>query len=293
MVAIICLLGTSILLLCLKLHALKQSAREIRTSFESALQNDTNVVIGISSRDRDMAALADSINRVLQLLRQEHLQYRRGDLELKNAITNISHDLRTPLTAICGYTDLLLKTEDLTEAQSYAGIIRERADVMRELTEELFSYTLLTAEGDADHAESAEETNVNQVLQECIAGAYPALTARGIEPVISLPEELVIRTLNRGDLSRVFSNLLNNAVKYSDGDLEITMTADGEITFSNTSQKLSTISVGQLFDRFFTVESGRSSTGLGLSIARTLVRRMGGSIDADYKDRRLIIRIRL
>ena len=89
--------------------------------------------------------------------------------------------------------------------------------------------------------------------------------------------------MNRSELARVFSNLLNNAVKYSDGDLEITLSDLGEITFANTAKELSTVEVEQLFDRFYTVEAAHHSTGLGLSIARTLVKRMGGTITADYR----------
>lgn len=100
-----------------------------------------------------------------------------------------------------------------------------------------------------------------------------------------------MRNIDRAALSRVFSNLLNNAVKYSDGDLEITLSDTGEITFINTAKELSSVKVEQLFDRFYTVETARNSTGLGLSIARMLVERMGGSISSMYENERLIIKI--
>ena len=102
-----------------------------------------------------------------------------------------------------------------------------------------------------------------------------------------------MRKLRKSDLTRVFSNLLNNAVKYSDGDLEITMSDSGVITFANMAKELSTVEVEQLFDRFYTVEAAHHSTGLGLSIARTLVERMGGTITADYENSRLTITITL
>ena len=103
----------------------------------------------------------------------------------------------------------------------------------------------------------------------------------------------IMRNASRTDLSRIFSNLLNNAVKYSDGDLIITLSDTGEITFSNTARELSAVEVEQLFDRFYTVRSARNSTGLGLSIARTLAERMGGTISADYENSRLTIKITL
>jgi signal transduction histidine kinase len=100
-----------------------------------------------------------------------------------------------------------------------------------------------------------------------------------------------MRSADKAALSRVFANLLNNAVKYSDGDLEIALSDTGEVRFTNTAKELSTVDVEQLFDRFYTVEAAHHSTGLGLSIARTLVERMGGSITAEYSDERLTIRI--
>lgn len=282
------LLCIIILALCVKIYLMKKSAREIANEIADRLQTDTNTLIDISSRDKDMLYLADSINKQLRILRKEHLQYHQGNTELKNAITNISHDLRTPLTAICGYLDMMKKTDDRTRIDRYLSIITERTELMKQLTEELFRYSvILSNEGD----ETTEEVFVNQVLAESISSFYPALTNKGITPQIQMTDKRIMRTGNKFDLSRVFSNLLNNAVKYSDGDLNITLSDTGEITFSNTAKELSSVQVEQLFDRFYTVEVARNSTGLGLSIARTLVERMGGTITADYDDSRLTIKI--
>ena len=121
---------------------------------------------------------------------------------------------------------------------------------------------------------------------------YGALTSRGIQPEIDITENRIERQLNREALGRVFSNILNNALKYSDGDLEITLHDDGEIVFSNTASGLNEVLVGKLFDRFFTVEAARNSNGLGLAISKTLVEQMGGSISAELKEKRLVILIR-
>ena len=129
--------------------------------------------------------------------------------------------------------------------------------------------------------------------EESLAGFYAAMQAAGIAPQIRMPEEKVVRRLNRAALSRVFSNLLGNAVKYSDGDLEVKLTADGTVTFSNAASGLDEVQVGRLFDRFYTVEAARHSTGLGLAIARTLVERMNGRISASYRNGRLCIRLEL
>ena len=285
-----CLLCAAVIivLLCVKIYLLKKSAREISAQFADRLKNDTNNQLFISSGDKDMRELADNISRLLGEVRKEKLRYDQGNTELKNAITNISHDLRTPLTAIYGYLDMVRKTDDPEKQARYLGIMKERADMMKQLTEELFRYSVIVSD---DENTETENVYVNQVLADSISSFYPALNGRGIEPVIKLTDKRIERRVNKAELSRVFSNLLNNAVKYSDGDLEIVMSDTGVISFSNTAKELSTVEVEQLFDRFYTVETAHYSTGLGLSIARTLVERMGGSITAGYSSGRLTIKI--
>ena len=279
-----------IVVLLIKIYLLKKSAREIGDKFADILKTDTNTLVDISSRDKDMCELADSINKQLKILRKEHLQYHQGNTELKNAITNISHDLRTPLTAIAGNLYMIGKTDELSEIREYVGTIEERTEAMKQLTEELFRYSMIVSN---ESKEDTEEVFVNQVLAESISSFYPVLTEKGITPQIHITDTRIVRNVNRSELARVFSNLLNNAVKYSNGDLDITLSDTGEITFANTAKELSTVEVEQLFDRFYTVEVARNSTGLGLSIARTLVERMGGTITADYENGRLAIKITL
>ena len=275
-----------ILGLLFKIHMRRKAAGEIADGFADRLVTDTNTLIGISGRDRQMRRLADAVNEQLRRLRAEHHRFCQGDAELKGAVTNLSHDLRTPLTAICGYLDLLEKEEKSEAAKRYIDIIRNRSQLLVSMTEELFQYSvLLSRENNAP----GEPVVLNQVLEESIAAAYTVLTERNITPRIRMPREKVVRMLDASALSRVFSNLLQNAVKYSDGDLEITLESTGEIVFANRAPGLDEIQVGRLFDRFFTVESARKSTGLGLAIARSLVEQMGGSISAEYTDDRLHI----
>ena len=284
------LLCMIILALCVKIYLMKKSALEIANAFSDRLQTDTNTLIDISSRDKDMRRLADSINEQLKILRKEHLQYHQGNMELKNAITNISHDIRTPLTAIYGYLDMMQKTDDAEKQARYISIMKERAEQMKQLTEELFRYSVIISD---ESVFQTEDVNVGQVLEDSIMGYYGALREKGIMVNVQLTKKTVIRNLNKSYLTRIFSNLLNNALKYSDGDLEIILSDTGEMIFTNTAKELSSVQVEQLFDRFYTVEAAHHSTGLGLSIARTLVERMGGTISAEYIDSKLSIHINL
>lgn len=282
------MMAVIIVLLLLKIYALHKAAKEIESAFADRLTTDTNTLIDISSADRTMRRLADSINIQLRRLRKERHRFVQGDLELKNAVTNISHDLRTPLTAICGYLDLLEEEKMTEKAERYISIIRNRAELLSQLTEELFRYSIIVS---SENSQKSEPVNVGSVLEESVASFYTALKERKIVPNIQLTEEKVIRTLDRSALSRVFSNLLNNVIKYSDGDLNITLSKTGTIIFTNTASGLNEVQAGRLFDRFYTVEAARKSTGLGLTIARTLMEQMHGAISAEYKNDKLSITI--
>ena len=152
---------------------------------------------------------------------------------------------------------------------------------MKQLTEELFRYTIVTS--DAEELKM-EKLSINGILESVITSYYSVLVQQNIEPSISIPDEKVERMLNGEALSRIFGNIISNAVKYSDGDLMISLTETGKITFANHAAGLTEVQVGRLFDRFYTVNNARRSTGLGLSIAKTLTERMGGNIAAEYKD---------
>ena len=287
-VLIIAFLSVLIAALIIKIVSLKRAVKDIEESLSEKLTTDTNTLIDISSNDKRIRSLAGTLNRELSVLRKEKLRYMNGNNELKNSVTNISHDLRTPLTAICGYIELLEREEKTKEAEKYLDIIKKRVDFMVKLTEELFGYSVIMSE---DGGKTTSYTDVKNVLEESIASFYEVLISRNIVPVINLTKEKVIRKTDPHALSRVFSNLLNNAVKYSDGDLEISLFENGEIVFANTASKLDAVEVEKLFDRFYTVETAKNSTGLGLSIAKTLVEQMRGEISAKYKDGKLYIKI--
>lgn len=284
--AAIGVMATIIVVLFVKIYTLQKSAKEIKNAFADRLMTETNTLIDISSNDKYMRELAASINIQLRKLREERHFFIEGNAELKNAVTNISHDLRTPLTAICGYLDLLEQEEKSTTIERYIEIIRNRADLLTELIEELFRYSVIIS---GERLVVREPIAINGILEESIAAFYTTLNKRGIVPNIKITQAKIVQSLDRSSLIRVFSNLLNNAIKYSDGDLDITLTDSGEVIFANTASRLNEVQVGKLFDRFYTVEAARKSTGLGLAIARTLIEQMNGTISAKYENGRLSI----
>ncbi len=270
--------------LCARLHLLQKSLDDITDQLGDRLDGHTNNPIFLPTRDPHARRLAAELNVQLKELRRLRQRYEDGDRELKEAVTNVSHDLRTPLTAICGYLELLEKGEKTPDQARYLALIGGRTEAMKRLTEELFRYSIAASMEDEL---TLEPVDLNGAVEEAVASLYGALVEAGITPAVSLPEGRVVRELDRNALARVLGNLLSNALKYSAGDLEVTLAPDGTVTLSNAADGLDEVRVGRLFDRFYTVETGRGSTGLGLSIARALTERMGGTIAAWYEGGRL------
>lgn len=285
-VLIIIALAFCVVGLLLYLLSLRASLKEVARELNDKLKTDTNTLISISSGDRAMRTLASEINCQLRLLRKERLKLQHGDMELKNAVTNISHDLRTPLTAICGYLDLLAQQPQSEVSERYLSVIRERTGTMRELTEELFRYSVIAGTTEELHF---EPVCLNDILEQSLAGFYGTLSERGVVPDIALSGQPIERTLDRHALRRIFDNILSNAVRYSDGDLSVRLSPDGTVWFENHAKDLDAMQTAHLFERFYTVNTARSGTGLGLSIAKLLTEKMGGNIAAGYDGGKLRI----
>lgn len=178
-------------------------------------------------------------------------------------------------------------TNTLIHISSHDADMKDLASSLNEqLTEELLHYTIAVADTE-DMV--LERVNLNGILESSISAFYSVLKQNNITPQISMPEKVIMRTGNEDALSRILGNIINNAVKYSEGDLKITLTENGEIFCSNHASGLTKVQTERLFDRFYTVNNARKSTGLGLSIAKALTEKMGGTISAAYREGTLTI----
>ncbi|MFR5781507.1 MAG: sensor histidine kinase [Oscillospiraceae bacterium] len=257
-------LAAAVLILCLRLWLLHRAMDELRAQLPDLMGEDTNVLLGISSRDKHARALAAALNRELRELRRLRWKYMSGDRELKEAVTNISHDLRTPLTAICGYLELLEREDKSEAAESISSTSASgRSDAAADGG--LFCYSVILA---PESAPEQERGDLRAVLEKSLAGAYPKLMERGIAPEVDMPDAPVYCMMNEAAASRVFGNVLSNAVKYSSGDLAVRLTADGEAEFANTAPGLDDAGGAAL--RALLHRGGRPrSTGLGLPFERS------------------------
>ena len=272
----------------LKVLIMKQEIKNIGSCLTDIINTDTNNLITINTNDKKLKELANLLNDSLKNLRKLELEYKNGNKELKTSITNISHDLRTPLTAIRGYLDLM-DNDNLSEKQiKYLNIIDSKVKDLTFLTEQLFDFSKTLD----IHAEMKQESIViNDILEDSVASFYSLFKEHNITPNIDICREKVIRVLNENILKRIFENIISNAIKYSKKDFNIKLYNNGIIEFSNQTDDLDQVSLEQLFDRYYTVKSTKKSNGIGLSIAKQLVDLSGGKIEAKYKNNILKIKI--
>lgn len=268
--------------------SIRTTIDRLKDDFKNVLFEDTNVEVFVNTNDRHVRSLARELNKVKAEIRSAYLKFTDGDREVKNTITNIAHDIRTPLTAILGYVDMLEKEEKSLseEGKKQLAIIKERLAAMRKLTNELFQYSVSVS---FDFLEDMVDMSLNAAIEDAVAGFYTEFVRAGIEPEIEICEEQVIRCLNKQAVARIFNNILSNVIKYSEGDCKIILQEDGHMEISNHSSTIDNVVVNHLFDRFYTVKSGENSTGIGLSIAKILTEEMGGRIEAYVKNEELYL----
>lgn len=271
-----------------KLILIKKSIKEIRVQLTSILKSDTNNLLTISSSDKDVKELANSLNIELKELREQRLKYENGNQELKKSITNVSHDMRTPLTAISGYIDLIKNQNEKDKQKEYLGILERKTNDLILLTEQLFDFSKTI-----DIGTKIEKHTycINELLEETLANYYIIFKENNIVPNINITEEKIYKDIDKNTIIRVFENILSNVIKYSNGDFKVLLNSDGKIIFSNKATSLDATTVEKIFNRYYTVENAKKSTGLGLSIAKQLVELNNGTILAKYLNGELVIEI--
>lgn len=275
--------------LIIKIYLNNKDIKKIGENLEEILTNDTNNLITVSTSNKQIKKVAGKLNTELKKLRKVKIQYENGSEELKRTITNISHDMRTPLTAISGYIELMennIEAEEVNNSKSkiirreenkqkYLKIIKRKTSELIELTEQLFKFSTTM---DTLWKIDKENCCINEILEEILAEYYSIFKKKNIVPEINICNEMIYKNLNKNSLIRIFENILSNMIKYSDGNFKIKLERSGKIIFSNKAKKLDTTTVQKIFDRYFTVENANNVTGVGLSIAKQLVEINEGNI---------------
>ncbi len=264
------------------------SIKEIEDNLDIILNNDTNKLITISTSNKRLNKLATNLNTNLRKIRKLEISYKNGNKELQESITNISHDLRTPLTAIKGYIDLIKKEKSKKKIVEYLKIIENKTEDLVILTEQLYDYSKSL---DLKDKLKKEKVCINDILEDTILSYYALIKKKNLTPEINITTKRIYRKIDKNMAIRILENIISNTIKYTDEDIKITLLDNGKIIIKNKSHVLDNTTVNKMFDRYYTIESGSNTSGIGLSIAKQLVNINGGKITAKYSQGYLIVEL--
>lgn len=282
----IILLGILSLILIISLILYRRQVVKLCRQVTFIRNTDTKMLLTSDCGYRELIRLIDTMNELIYYYRESKIVYERQNRQLKNTITGLSHDIRTPLTSLNGYFQLLCETTDEEEKKKYMAIIRKRIDSLSAILEELFTYAKLQ---DNDMVIKTEEICFTEVIYSSLFAYYDDFEAANIKPELDLLEKDVLVNANRDALKRVIENIVKNSFVH--GNLYVgfkTYIEENRISFiaENNVINADDIDMSLIFERFYKADEARSnvSTGLGLSIAKALTEKMQGSIEAKLED---------
>lgn len=248
----------------------------------------------LSLPNKNIENLVVEINTLIDDKRKMENIYKEKDMELREAIANMSHDLRTPLTSIMGYVYLLNDDKlNKEERKEYLKIIEKRSLVLNDLITNFYGLSRIQAD---QYEIKFEPVNLELVLSEIIAAFYETLDYKFGEPEINIEEGLGPVLGDKQALNRIFTNLIENIIKHGEGEVKISLKKKNKyivMEFSNKAEELESKDVNRIFEKFFTKDRMRTgqNTGLGLAIVKLLVEKQGQKIEAKKVGNRLVINI--
>lgn len=293
MYIIIGVLSIIIVILIYMLVSYKRQVKDICRQLCFLKDHESNMLITKEFGWGNMAELIRLLNDLLKERRRERTDYLQKERRIAETYTNLSHDIRTPLTSLDGYFQLLESAENEEDRKRYINIIQERIESLKEMLEELFIYTRLQNE---TYELKLERQNVNHILKETVFSYYDNWVRQGMTPKFDITEEVVMIQGNQQALRRTMQNIIKNGLDHGNKEIEIQLKKDGnrmELVFRNKVEDFQKIDISRVFERFYKADEARNknSTGLGLSIARGFVEKMEGEIRAEMENNWFCIRI--
>ncbi|MCI8495678.1 MAG: HAMP domain-containing histidine kinase [Lachnospiraceae bacterium] len=262
--------------------------RQIRHMIQQLLfleTEESNFLLTSVCAVDNTSELIRHINYVLGQLRQEQRRLRKVNQNYRESITSISHDIRTPLTSVKGYVQMLLQSEVSEEKKvEYTRIVERRLEELQHILDQLFEYARIEA---GELPLNPERINVGNLFTEIISMFYEDFSAKGWEPEIRISREALFIQVDRHAFSRILENLMKNALVHGNGNYRFSMESkegNARICIANETEEIENKELERIFERFYTTDQSRSrrTTGLGLAIAKELTEQMGGKIQAYF-----------
>ena len=292
MYCIVLILCAVIFILTLKIFQYRRQMKLICRQSAFIRKNDSISIISTEMQSGITGKLRNEINMLIKEKKKLQKLYLEKERNIAYTYTNIAHDIRTPLTSLDGYFQLLYDSQSNEERERYINIIKERITSLTEMLDDLFTFTKL--KNDAYELELSS-VNLTAILKETILSYYEDWLAKGINPNINITEKSCI--INGNDLAvrRVIQNIIKNVLVHGNDEISISLESEMNVNLiiSNKIDNPEKIEIDKIFDRFYKADESRtvSSSGLGLSIAYELVRHMKGSIEADINGNIFSIKI--
>lgn len=284
MTVLIVILGIAAGIVLLFLMMQKRELKCISEQLDRILSHNSNELV----HSVNGSVSSDFINRINKLLKKinETQQYcNRKNHDMEQMMTNISHDLRTPLTSATGYINIVLNS-DMPDCERQAAI-RTAGQRLTHLEELINSFFELSKIISGNKKPEKQQLDLVSILQEAIVHHYDDFTVQNREIQLNCDKTRLIAASDPNMLMRIFDNLIVNAYKHSSGDLTVTVTGadDIHVRFENDLHD-SSMDVSRIFDEFYTTDISRTkgNTGLGLAIAKQFAELLGGEISAEYKN---------
>lgn len=286
-------LSVLILILIGILISYKRQVKDICRQLRFLQECDSNMLITTEMKKGHIGELAELLNTLLKERKKGRADYQKKEQMIADIYTNLSHDIRTPLTSLDGYFQLLEETQEENDRKRYIQIIQERIESLKEMLEELFTYTKLQ---NGTYELKLEPQNVGQILKETVFSYYDDWAEQGISPQFEITEEPVWIRGNKQALRRTIQNIIKNGLDHGNKEIRIQLSRNEkqmELVFQNKIEPGEQIDISRVFERFYKADKARSksSTGLGLSIAKGFVEKMHGEIAAEIKEDWFCIKI--
>lgn len=283
-----------IILMILYIFILQLQLRNINRQLDKRLTKNTRQPISLELINRELTKLTANVNKCLKAEENLRLDSIREEKQFKEMIANISHDLRTPLTAIKGYQQLMETSELPHEQRKKLQIAQKHTDKLGALIEHFFEYSYFV---NAEPEPKLERINLTNLVTECLAESITDYENKNIQVRIE-ENDPVFALADKEMLVRILHNLIRNSATHSSGDLEVRIFTiqnnNAVVSFRNPVTNVDDMDVNRIFDRFYTADKSRgATTGLGLSIVRLLTEQLGGSTSASLQGGSIEIRVEL
>lgn len=290
MIYILVILIMVIFILLAYLFFTKKELRRISEEIEIVRSRNSNNLVHNEYRTREISLLTNKINSLITEIKKVEQEYGNKDKALMKMITNISHDLRTPLTSAIGYINII-QTSNLSkeEEQLELKTIEERLKKLESLINSFFEFSKILS---SNETLTFEKINLNMVIENCIASHYEDFEKEDRKIILKTYSNKIDINSNKKLLTRIFDNLIENSYKHSTSDLEIDIKKKDKIkiTFSN-NLLYNDLDIEKMFNEFYTVDISRTkgNTGLGLAIAKDFTEQLKGNIYAKKRKDKLTI----